>query len=390
MTSPRTSLLAAGRARVNLARSQFALLFAVIASVMVVNALLCNGIVLTSLLIDDPVRGVVAAAVALCCGLPYLLFMLWLDRNEPEPAWLIAGSLVWGGATATGVSLLFNQVFGVVMLVFAGGDAQVATLLTASFVAPFVEELAKGVALVLLYLFFRKEFDTVLDGVIYGALIGLGFAVVENWLYYMQAASARDAAQLMVLRGVITSAGTHICFTAMLGASIGLFRVSRSGVVRWLWPLTGLAAAMFAHFVWNTFAGAVATAFVTGELAVYVFGLPLAVVILQAPFIGAMVLVAWLASRHERWVIRVYLADETVLRDDERRAIVPTYRRLGFLSGVLASRGVRAWWAQRRRFHFLVRLVFEKWHMAKEADDGSHDARTHAVRVQQLRRVLAA
>ncbi len=357
---------------------------------MVTLSLFCGGHTFLSALLQDPLQLAAAGVAAFTLGSPYLLVILWLDRNEPEPPWLIVATLLWGGVTATGVSIFFNDLFGMVATMGLQ-NAELASLLTRSVSAPIVEELAKGSAMLVLYLFFRKEFDTILDGVIYGALLGLGFAVVENVLYYTRPETTYDFLELVLLRSILTGAGTHMSFTACTGASVGAFRVLRSGVLRHALPPMGLAVAMGAHFAWNTFAGLFVAPF-QEDLAQLFIGIPLAVLFLQVPFLVLVAGVVLLASLHENRILVAYLEGESdaVLRDGELAVLVPSRRRTAHLAVVLFREGPGAWWRQRRRFAQLVRLAFEKWHMAREADDASDDAGVHAARVRDLRKDLKA
>jgi len=355
---------------------------------MVALSLLCGGVTFLDALMTDPLQVAAGAAAAFALGSPYLLVILWLDRNEPEPPWLVVATLMWGGLTATGVSIFFNDLFS--LFAMAGTqNAELAGMLTRSFSAPVVEEIAKGSALLVIYLFFRRHFDSVLDGVVYGALLGLGFAVVENALYYQRPESVQEFAQLVLLRSVLTGAGTHMCFTACTGAAVGAFRVLRSGFWRYLLPPIGLALGIGAHFAWNTFVGLFVAPF-EAELAQLFIGIPFAVLFLQVPFMLLVAIVAFLASMHENRILVAYLETESdsVLRDGELAVLVPSRRRLSYLLSVFVGDGPGAWWRQRRRFGLLVSLAFEKWHMDREADDASDDAALHAVRVQGLRRQL--
>ena len=372
-------------------RRAFMLSTGLIALLMIVNALLCNGLSLLGALVTAPGLSVLAACTAAAFGLPYLVVILWLDRNEPEPPWLVVSALAWGAVTATGVSVLFNSLFGVIAGA-AIADPATAQQLTASVSAPLVEEISKGFALLLLYAFFRRHFDSVLDGIVYGALIGLGFAVVENWMYYVNTGTVAGVLALTLIRGVVTSAGTHMCFTALAGAGVGLFRVLRVGVVRWLVPPAFLALAMFVHFAWNTLAGVIMVTLSDNEVVQMLFGLPVAVVVLQLPFVLLVVVMAILALRHERRIIAAYLEGESepVIRDGEMAALVPSRRRTLHLVATLLRSGPAAWWRQRRRFRALIRLAFEKWHMDQEAGHESAQAQTHAMRVMALRRELSA
>jgi RsiW-degrading membrane proteinase PrsW (M82 family) len=102
----------------------------------------------------------------------YVAFALWVDRFEPEPSWLLVLAFVWGGAIAVFFSLVFNIVHEGVMTAVAG-EASASTL-TAVLSAPFIEELTKGAALFLLFLWKRDQFDNVTDGIVYASMVGLG------------------------------------------------------------------------------------------------------------------------------------------------------------------------------------------------------------------------
>ncbi len=353
---------------------------------------MCAGLEVSANLIIQPVVAVFAMVFAAAFALPYLLIILWLDRNEREPWYLIVSALVWGAVLATGLSGIFNTMFGGVAFLITGDEAM-AMQLSASISAPLVEEITKGAALIALYFFFRHEFDNVLDGVVYGALIGLGFAVFENFSYYVnQPQGVAGVFLLTFVRGIISAAGgSHATFTALTGLGIGLFRTMRRGWARWLLPPAGLAAAMFMHFSWNTFTGMIMGVAPGGDVGGLLIGLPAAVVIIQFPFLIFVLGTAFFALRHEQWMIRTYLGreDESVVQPGEIDRLVPAYRR-SFRSVMLfGSFQWGKWWRVRTRNHMLVRLAFEKWHMAGELEgDDPMEAHEHAKRVQELREEL--
>ena len=121
-----------------------------------------------------------------------------------------------------------------------------------------VEESAKGAVLFGLYWWKRDEFNGLIDGIVYAALVGLGFAMTENVLYYGRGAAEEGivgAVIVFVVRGIM-SPFAHPVFTAMTGIGLGLAVGSRSRTFRVVAPLVGLAAAMALHSLWNTSAGA--------------------------------------------------------------------------------------------------------------------------------------
>src|SRR5688500_134201 len=71
----------------------------------------CAGLSSADLFLSNPLVGLLSAFTAVLFGLPYLAAILWLDRNEREPWWLVASALAWGAVFATGWSLFFNDLF---------------------------------------------------------------------------------------------------------------------------------------------------------------------------------------------------------------------------------------------------------------------------------------
>ncbi len=163
----------------------------------------CAGLISSASFLADPVLTTFSAISAVTLATPYLLVILWIDRHEREPPLLLMSAFLWGAVIATMISLIGNMTFGGVVSLM-GAHPATADQLTASVSAPIVEELAKATALVALYVMFRNHLDNVLDGVVYGALVGLGFAVFENFIYYVNTGNLVGAIGLSCLRGVIT------------------------------------------------------------------------------------------------------------------------------------------------------------------------------------------
>jgi hypothetical protein len=163
-----------------------------------------------------------------------------------------------------------------------------------------VEESAKGFVLFLIYRWRRWQLDGVLDGMVYAAMVGLGFAMTENVLYYSKAAvdGGVPLAATFFMRGVL-SPFTHPVFTCMTGIGFGLaVRTSR----RWVRigaPAGGLLAAMALHSLWNTSAS-------VGDGAAFVG----VYFLIMVPLFFGLVSVALVAASREGRVVSRYLAPE--------------------------------------------------------------------------------
>lgn len=216
----------------------------VIAAVLVIAAL---GLALYFLAFLGPVASIVSAVLALIPLTLVLLAIRIVDRWEPEPRGLIAFALVWGAVASVVLALGVD----LVITVMAPGLPEVlGTVLQ----APIVEEIAKGAGVLLIFVAARRAFDGPVDGVVYGALVGAGFAFTENILYFADSlitGGVENAAVTFFLRGVL-SPFAHVMFTAVTGYALG--RAARTGArgAAALGPwVLGLVGAIGLHALWN-------------------------------------------------------------------------------------------------------------------------------------------
>ena len=96
----------------------------------------------------------------------FAAFVNWLDRYEKEPKLLLGAAFLWGVMIAGGGAYILNTAFGIGIYALTGSEGA-AEIGTTSIVAPIIEEGLKGLAVLVVFLMFRKEFDSVLDGVVY-------------------------------------------------------------------------------------------------------------------------------------------------------------------------------------------------------------------------------
>jgi RsiW-degrading membrane proteinase PrsW (M82 family) len=232
------------------------------------------------------------AALAAVPVLPVVAAFVWLDRYEAEPPAMLALAFAWGAGVASLGALVVNTA-SLHAIQRAGGDPTLAVL----GISPVVEEALKGAGVLLVLLVRRREFDGIVDGLVYAGLAGAGFAFVENVLYLGAGFSAGGGAALasvFVVRCVV-SPFAHPLFTGLFGAGLGLAVRTRRPLVRVLAPLGGFAAAVALHAAWNlsTLSG------LAGFLGVYVA--------VQVPIFVACVALAVLARRREGRLIERHL-----------------------------------------------------------------------------------
>lgn len=209
----------------------------------------------------------------------------WLDRVEPGPWRNLLFAFAWGACAAALIAIVANG-FATRWIATATADPSSADTLGATVIAPIVEESAKAAAVLLVFLFRRRDFTGIVDGVVIAGVTATGFAFTENILYL---GTAFGTDQLTGDRGiasvtaatffvrVVMSPFAHPLFTVLTGIGFGVAALSadRQHVRRVLLPLTGLLLAMSMHAIWNgssTF-GQYGFFAVYGAFMVPVFGL---------------------------------------------------------------------------------------------------------------------
>lgn len=199
------------------------------------------------LFLASVILGIVPMAV-------YALVVWRLDRWEKEPFPLLLAAFLWGALPSVLFALIAQFLLGAVPEGEGSPEVSLMSeLYGASIVAPFTEELVKGCGVLLIFLFFRHEIDSVLDGLIYGSMVGFGFSAVENILYFAGQPDAGSLVFLFVMRAFIFGM-LHALFTGLFGVGLALGYFSRSPAGRWLWPVAGLVLAMATHSLHNYFA----------------------------------------------------------------------------------------------------------------------------------------
>jgi len=252
--------------------------------------------------------------LAVAPALVYVLIIWWLDRYEKEPIGLAVLAFVWGAMPAVILAFVFEVLLGIPLS--QAGPA--GAFGESSVIAPVVEETAKGLILFVLFLAYRREFDDVMDGILYGALVGLGFSVVENIVYGLRfafpdgyqpgATPALDA----VIGGWFLRSGVfglnHAFFTSITGAALGYLRAHPHVRPRAGLPVFGLGGAMFFHGLHNSLVG-------LGDLAGASLACTGCLIGTLADWAGVMgvLVIAFLAGLKERRWIEQQLGEEVAI-----------------------------------------------------------------------------
>ena len=251
-------------------------------------------------LLISPVGLVLSWLLLLLYIIPVALVVRWLDLYEREPRSMVIGAFLWGALVATSFSGFGNDFWGTVVTKLGG--AEFASEWSAALTAPPVEEIYKYLGIVVLYLIARLEFDDLIDGFVYGALVGLGFTVAED-LYYFIFVFGGDVAGVLAgfyVRVIASGLYGHVLYTGLAGIGLAYFvthRADRSFVNRFLVAAGMLLLAMVAHFFWNSP--------IFDDLPILLYG-----VVKGMPFLIGLAILLYLARRREHAALANVLAGE--------------------------------------------------------------------------------
>jgi RsiW-degrading membrane proteinase PrsW (M82 family) len=295
-----------------------------------------------------------------CATLPvpvYIMLLLWIDRYESEPLWMLATTFIWGAVVAVFVAFILNTMNDAIVTA-ATNNAQIGNNFGAVISAPIVEESAKAFILLILFLFRRDEFDGIIDGIVYAGMVGLGFAMTENILYYGRAVGGGAGALTFtwILRGM-AAPFSHPLFTSMTGIGLGWARQSDNGFVKVVVPVLGFMLAILLHGTWNgtaTYGGA------AGFFAAYF--------LLMGPAFIITLMVIFFSLRREGRIVRQFLYP-----DYQRGFFDPTdYEKLSSVRGrmgtswkAMRSKGYAGWRARMRYNQICSELAFHRNRVAR-------------------------
>ena len=291
----------------------------------------------------------------------YVALVLWIDRYEAEPLWMLATAFFWGALIATFFAFLLNtSSAGIVSLL---ANAKAAEAFAAVISAPIVEESGKALILFIFFFWKKDEFDGVIDGIVYASLAALGFAMTENILYYGRAFGGGSLPVTFVIRGFFAPF-SHPLFTSMTGIGLGLARQSTNTAVKILAPIAGLMMAIFMHSLWN------GSAVLSGLLFVLIY------LVVMIPAFIIMLVVIGFALRREGQVVREHLVidlNRGFLTPEEYKELGSIMGRMGSSYNAFSRSGMKGWRARRRFNQLASELAFHRNRVARGVYSANQD-----------------
>ncbi|MFC8043308.1 PrsW family intramembrane metalloprotease [Nocardia sp. NPDC057353] len=289
----------------------------------------------------------VTAAVFAVYGAVFWWFTQHIDRYARQPTKILVAAFCWGGFAATWAMASYANTALISIYGKLFGHAW-AQDWGAGLAAPFTEETAKGFGLLLLIALAPRLVRTAFDGFILGAFLGLGFEIVEDIAYGMNAGAAQfganqvEASLSTVVLRVATGATGHLLYTALFCAGL-VYLLGRPAEPRRIGRgLLLIGTAMLLHGLWDSMANFI------GDSNAAAFGLIAGV---MAVALAIAVRVFALTVPREREFLADILAPEVasgVIRSEEALAACGNGRTRRAFRRAGTDRAAR-----RRRAHVL-------------------------------------
>ncbi len=288
----------------------------------------------------------------------------WLDRYEKEPKALLGGVFSWGAIVAVIGALVLQILLGQGVLMLTGSEA-LEEMAGSSLFAPVTEEVLKGLAVLLVFLLARNEFDSILDGIVYASVTALGFAATEDVLYYFSSYVEEGISGLLLLvflRFVIFG-WQHAFFTSFIGIGLAVARHSKNVLVQVGAPLLGLSIAIFTHSLHNSL-----LTFLSGAV-----GLVAAVFVAWTGWIFMFLFIVWLIYREKQW-LGEYLREEVDRQTITQQQYALACSMFGQSRARLAAMGRGSFRSTVRFFQLCAELAHKKRQMATMGDENGNAA----------------
>ena len=325
-----------------------------------------------SLSTNDLVKGIgIGLLAAVLPALVYVSLLYWADYYEKEPTRLLVSTFLWGALPALVLAVIMRIFYRLPPGLFSPNATRALWVILLS---PLTEEILKGVAVVYVAFRYRREFDNVLDGIIYGAMVGVGFAMTGNIISFIGSFLTRGFAGLgstIFIEGVLYSLDNAL-YSAIFGAGMGFYRLSQDRQRRYAVAIGAFALAVVTHGLHNTLI----------QNAVDMS--PMIVLLSWSGLSVLVIAMAW-SLRRQRHCLELELIEE--LPGDMYHTIVQPRLRLQTEWQILKSEGFATWKLRRRLFQLCAEFAFKRMQARLFPDEAEIDAEANALR-DEIRGIL--
>lgn len=314
---------------------------------------------------SDVIKGI---AISLLAGvIPTLLYtglIYWNDRYEKEPKALLATAFFWGAIPAILITIVV-EIFFQLPVELIGPQAIEAVRL--GVITPIAEETLKGIVILYIARRYRREFDNVLDGIVYGAMVGFGFAMTGNILSYLGAFFLRGFSGLSLtifIEGLLFGFN-HALYSAFFGAGLGYSRLTQNRVRQWTIPIASFVLAIGINALHN--------------LAIRnIIGFNLASILL--PWAGLVVIVVvmfWSLRRQQQTLVTELIGE---IPDQLYETITNNRKRSKSLRQAFSNDGFKGWRDLRYKYQLCAELAFKKIQSRRFPDEHGIITETNKLR----------
>ncbi len=286
-------------------------------------------------------------------ALVYVGTLYWVDRYEKEPKRLLAATFLWGAIPSLALALAAELFFRLPPDLIGAHALEAVRL---GLIAPLLQEVLKGAAVLFISWRYRREFDNVLDGIIYGAMVGFGFAMTGNIISYAGSFAlwGFDGLSVSVFAEGLAYGMNHALYTAIFGAGLGLARLTQKRRQRWVLSVGGFVLAVATHALHSL-------------LARNLLGLNVVTVLATgAGVILVGIVTGWSLARQRRCLITELVGE---VPDALYRTLTAPGRRSRAEWRALWTGGMSEWRRARRLHEWCTELAFKKMQHRRRPDE---------------------
>lgn len=327
-------------------------------------------------------------------ALPFLLFLRQLDVFEQQSRTAFVLAFAWGGLGAVYLAIPAND--AIFALASKLGSPEFTGAWGAAIAGPTTEEFLKTCGIVLLVLVARTQFLTPLSVVATGAMVGLGFQIVENMVYSTNAAVAAinddqvsPVMSTVLVRGFLCGLWSHAVYSAVAAYGVAQFMFRRHQPLAWRigWFLAFYSLAWGLHAAWNSplLAPIQAMAPFGPLLFIFAKGLP---VLLVGIWIWRMALAQ--QSAYLEQVARHFVTDPVLIGSEERVSLVGLGSRRARRQSVRKAHGRAAARALHELQRAQLRLLVACARHGRGVATAGEEARVLKARARLAERISAA
>jgi len=299
------------------------------------------------------IRGLMLVlAASIIPTLLYILIIYQFDRYDKEPVNLLLAAFLWGAIPSVILAIFVQLFFNLPTGLFSPKALESIQL---GLLSPLFEEALKGAIVIYISRKYHREFNGIIDGIIYGAITGLGFAMTANLIGYTTSFLYRgfDELGILVFTQGFLSGLNHALYTAIFGAGLGYFLASGENKNRMWIPAGAFLGAVFINSLQSL-------------LRSSILNQPILAIIINWAGVSTIIFIMSSALKRQQITIKNFLENE--LSENKIEILANPRSRKKKLRFYLRTAGRKAKRKLAQQFELLTQLAFAKKKAALQAD----------------------